>query len=85
MPKRVDSSDGSRSTLPPMRVPAGAPSWVTPELLEHTIRVWQPYYQTQLIPADALEIILSVGQLVDVLSSGDGHETVRCFGSGQQP
>jgi hypothetical protein len=85
MPKRADRSDGSRSTPATIRVPAGAPSWVTPELLEHTIRVWQPYYQVQLIPADALEIIMSVGQLVDVLSSGDSHETVRRFGSGQQP
>ena len=48
-------------------VPPGAPSWVTAELIAETLRVWQPYYRTPLTPEDALEMIIGVGQLFDVL------------------
>lgn len=65
-----------------VRVPEGAPRWVTPELIEQTLRVWQPYYESPLIPEDALEMIMSVGRLVDVLARGDGHEAVRRPGPG---
>ncbi len=53
---------------PPVAVPAGAPRWVTPELLADTLRVWQPYYGS-LTPQDALNIIVNVGNLFDVLRS----------------
>ncbi|MDQ3329259.1 MAG: hypothetical protein M3552_01180 [Planctomycetota bacterium] len=68
-----------------VRVPAGAPRWVTPELIAHTLRVWQPYYEIQLIPEDALEIMMGVGRLIEVLSRGDDDEAIRRPGSGQQP
>lgn len=54
-------------------VPAGAPNWVTPALLDHTVRVWQPYYATPLTPEDALAIIQSVGCLIEVLA-GEGKQ-----------
>jgi len=50
-------------------VPAGAPDWITAELIEATIRVWQPYYQATLTPDDALIMILDVGRLFEALSS----------------
>lgn len=50
-------------------VPAGAPDWITAELIEATIRTWQPYYQATLTPDDALIMILDVGRLFEVLSS----------------
>ena len=49
-------------------VPTGAPGWVTPEFIEHTLRVWQPYYDAPLTAEDALAIIQSVGQLFSALS-----------------
>jgi len=49
-------------------VPAGAPPWVTPELLADTVRVWQPYYG-RLTSEDALGIILNVSNLFDALRS----------------
>ena len=58
-----------------------APDWITPELIEKTLRTWQPYYDEPLIPEDALEIISSVGRLFDVLS-GDSNETVCRSGTG---
>ena len=60
----------STARLPAVEVPAGAPAWITSELVEKTIRVWQPYYADPLTPEDALAIILNVGRLFDVLSRG---------------
>jgi hypothetical protein len=51
-------------------VPAGAPDWITPELVEATIRTWQPYYQAVLTPEEAVTMIQSVGRLYQALSSG---------------
>jgi hypothetical protein len=56
---------------PVIQVPADAPPWVSAELIEQTLRTWQPYYQTTLTPEVALYIIMSVGRLFDVLSRGD--------------
>lgn len=50
-------------------VPAGTPDWITVELIEQTIRVWQPYYPHLLTPEEAVTMILNVGRLFDVLSS----------------
>ncbi|MGO9115167.1 MAG: hypothetical protein ACLP9L_38635 [Thermoguttaceae bacterium] len=54
------------STHPPA-VPPGAPSWVTPDLIADTIRVFQPKCPVPLTTEDALEMILNAGQLLDVL------------------
>ena len=51
-------------------VPAGSPDWITPELVEATIRVWQPYYKEVLTPEEAVTMILTVGRLFDALSPG---------------
>jgi hypothetical protein len=59
-------ADGARASI----VPAGAPTWITPELVEQTIHVWQPYYGPVVTPEDAVTMILNVGRLFDVLSSG---------------
>ena len=40
--------------LAPPGVPPGAPVWVDGQLIALTIRVWQPYYEAELTPADAL-------------------------------
>lgn len=71
-----------RSTRAPLADPkavanalSGAPDWITPELIEKTLLTWQPFYEERLIPEDALEIILSAGRLLEVLS-GESHETV---------
>lgn len=50
-------------------VPAGKPDWITAELIEKTIRVWQPYYPHLLTPEEAVTMIQNVGRLLDVLSS----------------
>lgn len=85
MPKRADRPHPAENSRPIVKVPAGAPTWVTVELIEHTIRVWQPFYRDQLIPEDALEIIRGVAGIVDVLSTGADYEAVRRIGSREQP
>ena len=40
------------------------------ELIERTICVWQPHYRTILTPEEAVTMILNVGRLYAVLSSG---------------
>jgi hypothetical protein len=53
-------------------VPSGAPEWVTAELLQEAIEVWQPYYADELSMEDALEITLSVGRLAEAIP-GEGR------------
>jgi hypothetical protein len=43
------------------------PEWIEPKLIEDTIAVWNPFYGRSLTPAEAIEILQSVGRLVDVL------------------
>jgi hypothetical protein len=50
-------------------VPAGTPDWITPELVEATIRTWQPYYEEVLTPEEAITMIQTVGRLFGALSS----------------
>jgi hypothetical protein len=53
-------------------IPAGAPSWITSQLLQATIESWQPHYERPLTPEDALEILLNVDSLLAFLeNSGD--------------
>ena len=43
------------------------PEWVTRELVTKTIDVWQPYYEHELTEADAVEILTTVGQIIDAV------------------
>ena len=56
---------------PKASVLEGAPPWITAELLADTLETWQPFYAESLTETDALEILLQVGQLVDVVGESD--------------
>ena len=60
-------------------MPGGAPQWVTAELLQEAIEVWQPYYEHKLTAEDALEITLSVGRLAEAISAEEGCPTSTKF------
>ncbi|WP_437191148.1 hypothetical protein [Planctomicrobium sp. SH527] len=64
-----------------VRVPAGAPTWVTPELIQHTLRVWQPFYEHPLTIQDALDMILSTGRIAEALTEADRNPTSEKTGS----
>lgn len=73
----------SRLNCSPEEVPAGAPSWVTADLINLTMRIWQPFYTHQLIPEDALEMIMGVDRLFEIMSREPGHEKVRRSGESE--
>lgn len=50
------------------QLPSGTPSWITHELVELTLKVWQPYYAEPLFVDDALTILRNAGTLMDVLA-----------------
>jgi len=43
------------------------PNWIDEELIERTKVVWSPRYGRSLTTAEAIEILLNVGRLIDVL------------------
>ena len=48
------------------RRPPGA-AWITDEAIADTRRVWSPYYGRELTEAEAVEILMTVRNLADVL------------------
>jgi hypothetical protein len=70
--RHIHSSKTDGSNRPPvpraLAVGRALPAWITPDLIDETIRVWQPYYATRLTAEDAVTMILNVGRLLDVLS-----------------
>lgn len=79
MPSAQKESESYGKTF----VPEGAPAWITAELIESTLAVWQPHYEQPLTTDDAVEILRSVGRLFDALGTSD--EEVHCTGARLQP
>jgi len=48
-------------------IPPGAPKWITGHDIEDTLRVWQRYYPQLLTSEDAMEILINVRNLLDVM------------------
>lgn len=48
------------------RRPPGA-AWITDEAIADTRRVWSPYYGRELTEVEAVEILMNVRNLADVL------------------
>ncbi len=77
---RIERSDSlAASDLP---VDSALPAWITPELIEDTIRVWQPYYATALTPQDAITIVRDLGRLLDVLCRNETSKSQRKHADG---
>ncbi|WP_020472337.1 hypothetical protein [Zavarzinella formosa] len=57
------------AVIPARVVPAG-PAWISQELVDATIRVWQPYYEEPLTPEEAVTMIQNMGRLFQALSPG---------------
>ena len=55
------------------RPPPGVPVWIDQALVEQTIAAWQPYYREPLTEADAVEMLISVGNLVSLLGRSHQH------------
>lgn len=67
-PESIQPDCLAPGSAPTGELPAGTPEWITPELVDRTIRVWQPFYrEAQLSPADAVQILVGTGRLLAVL------------------
>lgn len=50
--------------LPPL------PDWIDAKLIQETKAAWSPLYGRALTTAEAVEILLSVGRIIDALEDG---------------
>ena len=67
---------------------SGRPEWITDDLIEQTIRAFDPPSGGTLAEADAVGMILSLSQLLEaigLLKLGRDHEEVHGMGTSQQP
>lgn len=65
-------------------MPLECPSWISEQLIQETVRVWQPYYAEPLTREDAIAMITTVGRLFSILTRGDCDETVCGTGTSEQ-
>ena len=54
---------------PPEGTRLHAPDWITDNLIADTIRSWQPHYDFDLTKQDAIEMLVNVGRLFDLLEA----------------
>ncbi|MCD0459532.1 hypothetical protein [Roseiconus lacunae] len=64
------------------------PRWLTDELLEHAIRVFQPKSSAPFGEPEAVEVLVSLSQLLEVTGvlklENDDEEEVHRMGEGEQ-
>jgi hypothetical protein len=60
------------------------PKWVSRDLVAETIAVWSPKYGSRLTEREAIEILLDVGRLFDVVGDSDG-EAISGAGESVEP
>ena len=65
------------------RVPDGTPSWITEDLIEETIRVWQRFCEYPLTEEDALVFLLNVSELLEIVEGSQADEELRRTGESQ--
>jgi hypothetical protein len=64
--KRMNPPE-KRSDRTPFELFVNLPDWITPELLDETLKTWQPYYNEKLTPEDGIEILRNIGRIIDIL------------------
>ena len=69
MGKRVDQTEVRQTRDAALvALPFGTPTWITPELVELTRKVWQPYYDEPLSVEDSITILRNTGSLLEALA-----------------
>ena len=66
-------------------VPDDVPCWVTEELIEETIRVWQRFYEDPLTKDEALVFPLNGSELLEIVEGSQSDEEVRRAGESFKP
>jgi len=84
MRKRRPNLSNAKDDSEVVPVVPGAPTWVTPELFADTLATWRHFYSGELTHEQALEILLTVGQLFDALREGN-EQAVSSPGTSFEP
>jgi hypothetical protein len=66
--RRATKSIATGTSKSATALPPGTPAWISLELVEETVRVWQPRYERPLTTEDAVTILVNAGRLMNVLS-----------------
>jgi len=66
--RAVQTEAEHRPTDAPVALPLDTPVWITPELVELTQKVWQPYYTDELSVQDAITILRNASNLLGALT-----------------
>jgi hypothetical protein len=74
------SNKTNSASEPRIELPPGAPAWVSVEMVEQTLRVWQPRYETPLTTEDAVEILMGASGLMHALSLESPPKTGQSSG-----
>lgn len=61
-----DSQPSHKNLRTPL--PPATPKWITPELVELTLRTWQRYYSHPLTVEEAIDMIRNAGRMFDAFS-----------------
>lgn len=64
---RTFGSKGASTRPGGVRIPAGAPPWITEDDIRETLVVWQRYSDSLLTEEDAVEILVNVRQVFQVI------------------
>lgn len=75
--RRTRAAQGVTADTPRAPLPAGTPDWVTHELIEHTLSVWQPRYERQLSVEDAIVILTGAARLMRTLQESGLREVEK--------
>lgn len=67
---------GRQDKFANVTLPAGAPAWITVEVLTDTLESYQPLYTEPMTVDEALGILINFGNVLSVLK-GDGREKVK--------
>lgn len=58
----------------PRKLPPGTPPWITLEDIDETLRVWQQFSKERLSDVDAVEIMVNVRNLLELMFLKDRHK-----------
>lgn len=60
-------------------LPPGTPNWVSVELVEQTLEVWQPRYETPLSTEDAVSILVGASRLLRAIGGEEACQSTKSF------
>ncbi|WP_437203414.1 hypothetical protein [Planctomicrobium sp. SH664] len=69
--RRSKATARDSEETPSVILPPGTPEWVTVALVEQTLEVWQPRYESPLSIEDAIRILVGASRLFRTLAADE--------------